>query len=115
VRISDLETFTLVSNDDLKTRYRIDISNLCDPSNSNCPTTSDFPNYYTVASDVDNIEFDLYYETSRTAAGNTRALSDFLRERGLHGPFPAEFANLGSNGPPQVCNVTFLSMTNTIP
>lgn len=115
VRIRDVETFTLDSNDDLKTRYRIDISNLCDPEQPNCPTESDFPNYYKVASDVDHIEFDLVYETSRSAAGNTRSLTDFLRERGLNGPFPDRFENLGSNGPPQVCNVTFLSRTNTIP
>ena len=115
VSISNLQTFTLESNDDLKTRYRIDISNLCDPSRPNCPTVSDFPKYYTVASDVDKIEFDLHYETARMAAGNTRSLSDFMRERGLNGPFPSEFENLGSNGPPQVCNVTFLSETNTIP
>jgi hypothetical protein len=115
VKITDMETFTLEANDDLKTRYRIDISNLCDPSRPNCPTESDFPKYYTVASDVDNIEFDLHYETSRNAAGNTRSLADFFRERGLNGPFPERFANLGSNGPPQVCNVTFLSRTNTIP
>jgi hypothetical protein len=115
VEVKNKQTFNLPADDGLKTRYRIDISNLCDPSVPNCPATSDFPHYYTVASDIDGIKFDLQYESLREAVGNTKSLSEFLHEKGFKGPLPPGFEKLGSNGPPQVCNVTFLSMTNTIP
>ena len=104
-----------LGSDGLHTRYRIDVTNLCDPKLPKCPATSDFTHYYTVASDIDNIEFDLHYEKPQATPGNTKTLAKFLEEQGFKGALPLGFELLGSNGPPQVCNVGFFGQTNTIP
>lgn len=114
VKIGEKKNIELKS-DGLQTRYRIDVTNLCDPKVPKCPATSDFTHYYDVASDIDGIEFDLQYEKVKGTPGNPKPLSDFLKEKGFNGPLPAGFEELGSNGPPQVCNVGFFGKTNTIP
>lgn len=104
-----------LESDGLQTRYRIDITNLCDPKHPKCPATSDFTHYYDVASDIDNIQFDLHYQKLKDTPGNPKTLAEFLEGQGFTGALPPGFELLGSNGPPQVCNVGFFGKTNTIP
>lgn len=109
VKINGVDPVTLES-DGLKTRYRIDVTNLCRDSGG---TASDFPIYYDVVSDIDSIKFDLYDQTPYNAKAHTTTLDKFLMARNL--PVPEGFARFGANGPPQVCNVGFMGLTNTLP
>jgi hypothetical protein len=112
VKIEGIRTITLES-DGLKTRYRIDVQNLC---RTGRVIASDFPHYYKIAKDLDGIEFDLIYQVLTGAPGITRSLEDCVRERsGFSISLPEGFEKFGANGPPQVCNVTFMGETNTIP
>lgn len=105
--------------DEKLVRYRIDITNLCrsDDSGPRCPTTpteSDFTLYYKVAQDEDGIEFDV---KNLYVAGDVRGHNkvEFFNKRTGKTTAPPEFANLRSNGPPQVCVTVFLSKTTNIP
>ena len=110
VKVKIKEKEIELKTDGLLTRYRIDITNLCRES---CGMTSDFVHYYNVVSDIDDIKFDLYNQKLLGAPGQTKTLVEFLRERDL--PVPAGFEKFGANGPPQVCNVGFMGLTNTLP
>lgn len=88
-------------------RYEITITNLCrrlSGGGTACPRESDFPRYYQVAVDDDGIEYDLEVlypkgdRRGRTPVEDSPGFKDFFR-----------------NGPPQVCNPTFLSRANSIP
>jgi len=111
VDINAIANFTLDA-DGLRTRYRIDITNLCRPD---CAETSDFPLYYRVAADNDGIEFDVRPLLLKNAPGVTKTIEEFIEERTGRRLSLPEFEKFGSNGPPQVCNLAFLSQTNTIP
>lgn len=110
VKVRGLNPIPDLIPDGLQTRYRIDITNLCTDGS---PKTSDFPHYYEVVSDIDGIKFDLKDQKVLGFPGQTKTLVDFLTELGL--PVPEGFEKFGANGPPQVCNVAFMSSTNTIP
>lgn len=100
-------------SDGLKTRYRIDIGNLC---RTGCVQVSDFPEYYSVASDRDGVEFDIYPQIPTGAPGFTKPLRDFIRDKtGFDIPLPAHFERFRANGPPEVCSVGGFGRTNTIP
>ncbi|HLM57627.1 MAG TPA: hypothetical protein VK422_16085 [Pyrinomonadaceae bacterium] len=112
VQIKDMEPITL-SADGLKTRYWIDITNLCAPD---CAARSDFKHYYRVADDEDEIEFDVRWLQLKGTPGADKSIKEFIREEtGREMELPEEFERFRSNGPPQVCNVTFLGESNTIP
>ncbi len=108
VKIKDDEI--VLKSDGLLTRYRIDITNLC---RVGCGTTSDFTHYYDVVSDIDDIKFDVYELKLKGAADETKTMVQFLTELNL--PIPPGFDAFGANGPPQVCNVGFMGLTNTLP
>ena len=117
VKIADITTQTL-SPTIAGFRYRIEITNLCasDPSGLPVIRKSDFPNYYKVAADNDGIQFDLKQTYAPGDLRGTTPLAEFLRDKpGQESVLAAFTETLSVNGPPQVCNGTFLSETNKIP
>jgi hypothetical protein len=102
-----------LQSDGLLTRYRIDVSNLCRPL---CPDISDFPHYYSVASDRTGVEFDIYPEIQPYTPGFKKQVKDFLLEKtGFDIEVPKELEKLLSNGPPEVCSVASFGLSDTIP
>jgi hypothetical protein len=95
-------------------RYWVEITNLCAPpkdGKSACPAKSDFPLYYNVATDTDEITYDLRaVHPPEDALGKTD-LPEFDPKTT---DFP-EFAGFRSNGAPQVCALAFFGLSNSIP
>lgn len=98
-------------------RYRINISNLCRAEGTPpCPPNeSDFPLYYKAAVDEDGIQFDMRDLYVKGDPRGRMTVSEFFEEQTQQSISLPEFENLFSNGPPQVCNVVFLSKTTSIP
>lgn len=99
-------------------RYRISITNLCrsEGPGPRCPADeSDFPLYYKVAVDSKGIQFDVRDKYVQGDPRGTKTIEEFAAQHLGQQVIMPELANFRSNGPPQVCNVVFLSQTTTIP
>jgi hypothetical protein len=93
-------------------RYAIKITNLCRRVGTGeplCGDQSDFPYYYKVAQDDDDIKYDL---GTMHAPGDPygRTLIEQFNES-----YYPEFVGFKSDGPPQVCSVGFFGLANKIP
>jgi hypothetical protein len=93
-------------------RYAIKITNLCRRVGTGeplCGDQSDFPHYYKVAQDDDDIKFDLGTMHPPGDPDGRTVISQFNESY-----FP-EFRGFRSDGPPQVCSVGFFGLANKIP
>jgi hypothetical protein len=91
--------------------YKIRITNLCRRSGGgpSCPDESDFTQYYKVATDDDDIKYDVKPIFPQGDPRGKKDIPDFDDKN-----FP-EFRGFRSNGPPQSCASSFFGKANFIP
>ena len=92
--------------------YAIRITNLCRRSGGgpNCqPSTSDFPQYYRVATDSGGVQFDLDPLYPPGDPRGTTPIDEFDRDAS------SPFKGFRSNGPPEICAMSFFGEENDIP